>query len=379
MDIAIDASCLLINPNCGLAEVVRNLISELLLIEKENKFFLFYNYFRAQKKISNYDFPGTISKILRIPRRLIKWSWKYDKSFMNIFLPDVEIYHSLHIQLPPSDRLKKILTVHDCRYLAFPELYEPHVVEEYRHLMNTSLKRADMVATVSNNTRQDLLKHFNISEERIKVIYNGFKSYVPEAALNTKKMEDLIKKLNLPSQYLFFIGVLDPRKNLKRLIQAISILNEDKKDIPDLVIAGISFEQWKNSDEAKEADRFGVFKRIHVIGVAERNIVFNIMKGSLALCYPSLYEGFGFPPLEAMSMGVPVLAGRNSSIPEVTGDAACLVDPFSANDIAQGLHKIVHDNSYRQKLIERGLEQIMNFCWSRAAAEYIDLYKKVLN
>lgn len=379
MDIAIDTSCLLINPNCGLSEVVRNLILELPLIEKGNKFTLFYNYFRASKKNSNYDFPGTIDKILRVPRRLIKWSWKYDKSFINIFLPDVQIYHSLHIQLPPSNRFKKILTVHDCRYLVFPELYSPHLVEEYKNLMNTSLKRADMVATVSNNTRQNLLEHFNISEDRIKVIYNGFKSYVSEATFHAEKIKNLTQKINLPSQYLFFIGVLDPRKNLKRLIQAISILNENNRDMPDLVIAGITFEEWKKSDEAREADRFGVFKKIHVVGVAEKDIIFNIMKSSLALCYPSLYEGFGFPPLEAMSMGVPVLAGNNSSIPEVTGNAACLVDPLSAKDIAHGLQKIVHDNSYRQKLIERGFEQIMKFCWSRAAAEYIDLYKKVLN
>jgi glycosyltransferase involved in cell wall biosynthesis len=102
------------------------------------------------------------------------------------------------------------------------------------------------------------------------------------------------------------------------------------------------------------------------------------MQRSSALCYPSLYEGFGFPPLEAMSQGIPVLAGKNSSIPEVTGDAACLVDPMSVNDIARGLRKIIFDSEYRQKLVEHGFNQIKKFSWRQAAVEYIRLYKQVL-
>jgi glycosyltransferase involved in cell wall biosynthesis len=244
--------------------------------------------------------------------------------------------------------------------------------------MYTSLERADMVATVSKSTRRELLTHFTISEDRIKVIYNGFKPYVPDTTTSEEKLQRFIQKCNLPNAYLLFVGVLDPRKNLGRLIEALSILKEEMNDIPDLVIAGISPRQWSKSDEAKEAARLGILKYIHVIGVVERDILFCVMQRSSALCYPSLYEGFGFPTLEAMSQGIPVLAGKSSSIPEVTGDAACLVDPMSVNDIARGLHKIIFDSEYRQKLVEHGFNQIKKFSWRRAASEYIRLYKQVL-
>jgi glycosyltransferase involved in cell wall biosynthesis len=297
---------------------------------------------------------------------------------MDSFLPKTEIYHSLHVQIPPSSRLKRILTVHDCRFLAFPDLYPPQAVEDYRRIMNTSLERADMVATVSKSTRQELLTHFKISGDQIKVIHNGFRPYVPTAIDCRKKLRRFMQKHNFPKDYLLFVGVLDPRKNLGRLIEALSILKEEVSDIPDLVIAGISPRQWSKSDEAKEAARLGILKYIHVIGVVERDILFCVMQRSSALCYPSLYEGFGFPTLEAMSQGIPVLAGKSSSIPEVTGDAACLVDPMSVNDIARGLHKIIFDSEYRQKLVEHGFNQIKKFSWRRAAGEYIRLYKQVL-
>jgi glycosyltransferase involved in cell wall biosynthesis len=253
MKIAIDTSCLLINPNCGLAEVVRNLVFKLPLVEKENQFTLFYNYFKSEKQIDSYEFPGTINHILRVPRRLINWSWKVDFPHIDMFLPKTEIYHSLHVIIPPSNRLKKVLTVHDCRFLAFPELYPPQTVEDYRHLMNISLERSDMVATVSNSTRQELLKYFTISEDRIKVIYNGFNSHVSDTTNNEKRSNCSLKKIYLPKDYLLFIGVLDPRKNLQRLIEALFILKEDVKDIPDLVIAGISSKQWNKSDEKKNS------------------------------------------------------------------------------------------------------------------------------
>jgi glycosyltransferase involved in cell wall biosynthesis len=294
-------------------------------------------------------------------------------------LPKTEIYHSLHAPIPPSNRFKKILTVHDCRFLAFPELYSSQTVEWYRRLMNNSFERADIVTTVSRFTRQEILAHFTIPEDRIKVIHNGFSPYVPAASDCRKKVRRFMQKHNLPKDYLLFVGVLDPRKNLGRLLEALSNLKQENKDFPDMVIAGISPRRWAKSDQAKKMTNIGLSKHIHVIGVVARDILFGITQKALALCYPSLYEGFGFPPLEAMSQGIPVFAGKSSSIPEVTGDAACLVDPLSIDDMVRGLHRIVYDKEYRQKLIERGFDQINRFSWSKAATEYIQLYKKVLD
>ena len=379
MKIAIDASCLQINPYSGLSEVVQNLISELPFVENGNNFIWFYNYFRCKNQVSKNFLHKSDKHSLRIPRRLINWLWKFDRSYFDFLLPKVDIYHSLHVQIPASVKLKKVLTVHDCRYLANPYLYPKRAVNRYRELMTISLNRANMVVAVSNFTREELLTHFSISENRIKVIYNGFRPCCLDSTEIKEKLKYLIKKHNLPNSYLLFIGVLEPRKNLVRLIEALSILQKEINDIPNLVIVGTSVKQWAKSDEAKKAAYLGVLKHIHVVGMVEKKELYFIIKKSLGLCYPSLYEGFGFPPLEAMSLGVPVLAGRYSATQEVTGNAACMVDPINVNDIVRGLDKVIFDNEYRQKLIERGFKQIKNFSWRKAAEEYISLYKEVIS
>jgi glycosyltransferase involved in cell wall biosynthesis len=194
-----------------------------------------------------------------------------------------------------------------------------------------------------------------------------------------EEVEFLIESKKLPQSFLLYIGVLDPRKNLQRLVEAIAYCRNETEDFPDLVIAGITQEQWLRSDQAIRAKELGVFDHIYLVGVVERYVLSGLTEKALALCYPSLYEGFGFPPLEAMSLGVPVLAGDCSAIPEVTGHAACLVDPTSVDDIAQGLNKIVFDSDYRQTLIKRGYDQIQNFSWHKSAIEYLKLYKEVVN
>jgi glycosyltransferase involved in cell wall biosynthesis len=175
------------------------------------------------------------------------------------------------------------------------------------------------------------------------------------------------------------MGVLDPRKNLSRLIEAIAQCRWEAKDYPELLIAGISLGDWLKSEQRIKAKELGLLDHIYLTGVVEKDILVGLIQKAHVLCYPSLYEGFGFPPLEAMSLGVPVLAGRSSAIPEVTGRAACLVDPSRVDDIAHGLNKIVFDADYRQTLTESGYIQVKKFSWRKAAADYIDLYREVLS
>jgi glycosyltransferase involved in cell wall biosynthesis len=236
-----------------------------------------------------------------------------------------------------------------------------------------------MVATVSEFTKQEFLTYFAFPEDHIKVIQNGFDSPGVEEKYRKEEIESFIERKKFPQSFLLYIGVLDPRKNLQRLVEAVAHCRNETEDFPDLVIAGITQEQWFQSKQAIRAKELGLFDHIYLAGVVERDVLSGLTAKSLALCYPSLYEGFGFPPLEAMSLGVPVLAGNSSAIPEVTGPAACLVDPMSVDRIAEGLNKIVFDNGYREDLIESGYQQVKRFSWRKAAVEYINLYKEVLN
>jgi glycosyltransferase involved in cell wall biosynthesis len=379
MRVTIDASCLVINRHSGLSQVVHNLLLYLPYVDNHAEFNLFINCFRNPEMKDYTSYPKTTSDYCTIPRRLVAWWWKLGWPPIDPHLIQTDLFHSFHVQVPPTKKMKTVLTIHDCRFLALSDFYTQREVENYRHQMMISLKRADMVATVSEFTRQEFLTYFSFPEDHIKVIQNGFDSPGVEENYPKEEVEFLIESKKLPQSFLLYIGVLDPRKNLQRLVEAIAYCRNETEDFPDLVIAGITQEQWLRSDQAIRAKELGVFDHIYLVGVVERYVLSGLTEKALALCYPSLYEGFGFPPLEAMSLGVPVLAGDCSAIPEVTGHAACLVDPTSVDDIAQGLNKIVFDSDYRQTLIKRGYDQIQNFSWHKSAIEYLKLYKEVVN
>jgi glycosyltransferase involved in cell wall biosynthesis len=293
-------------------------------------------------------------------------------------MKDIDLYHSLHIDIPPTKRIKTVLTVHDCRYLAYPGLYSDREVANYKYRMEKTLNRVDMVVTVSKFTRNEVLNYFSYPDERIKVIHNGF-NRIP---YNNGKLKDradkFIKTNKLPLSYLFCIGTLDPRKNIGRLVEAFHRCREESEDFPHLVIAGIDWQDWVESDLRIKTEKLGLSNFVHICGVLEDDLLAGLIQMSYILCYPSLYEGFGFPPLEGMSLGVPVLAGCNSSIPEIAGDSACLVDPESVEDIAKGLIKLVYDQDYRDNLIKSGYRRVRKYTWERAAKSYIKVYREIL-
>lgn len=379
MKITVDASCLLINRYSGLSEVVHNLLLQLPLVDTNNQYALFMNYFRSTNAENEIYYPGTINLFCKVPRRIMAWWWKFNWPPIDFYLTEADLFHSFHIQIPPTRKIKTVLTVHDCRYLAMPTDYKYQEVENYRQQMNTSLERAEMVVTVSEFTRQEVLNHFAYPEDRIRVIYNGLAPFPSDDAYSQERVARFTEKKNIPQFYLLYTGVLDPRKNLERLIEAIARCKEETQSFPDLVIAGVSYEKWLRSRQAIWAKELGIFNNIHICGVVTKGILTELTRRAHALCYPSLYEGFGFPPLEAMALGVPVLASNCSAIPEVTGHAACLADPTSVDEIVLGLNRIVFDSEYRQNLIESGYQQIKKFSWREAAAKYINIYKEVLS
>ena len=167
MKIVIDTSCLLISRFSGLSVGIHNLLLHLPHVAENNHFTLFMNYFRPTKNAKNISYPGTVNHFLRSPRRLVDWWWKHAWPPLDYYFKGTDVYHSLHIQIPPTRDIKTVLTVHDCRYLAFPELYKTREVESYRRQMTISLNRVGFVATASEFIRQELLTYFPISKNRI--------------------------------------------------------------------------------------------------------------------------------------------------------------------------------------------------------------------
>jgi glycosyltransferase involved in cell wall biosynthesis len=379
INVVIDASCLMINRYSGLSEVVHNLLLHLPLVNKGCQYTSFMNYFRSRIEREKTLYQETTIHSWRLPRRLVAFWWDIGRPSIDLLLKDADIYHSLHVQIPPTKKIKTILTVHDCRCLAHPELYEPQVVKNYQKQMNISLGRVDLVVTVSEFTRQEVLKYFPFPEDRVRVIHNGLNPSWTETEYRQAEISAALGEINLPQSYLLYTGTLDPRKNLNRLIEAHAACRVEKQDFPDLAIAGVSYDEWLRSQQAIRAKQLGVFDKIHICGVVEKDILAELNRAAHALCYPSLYEGFGLPPLEAMSAGIPVLASNSSALPEIIGDAACLVDPINIDDIARGLNKIVFDEEYRQNLIRLGYKRIERYSWFEAAAKYVNIYNDVLS
>ena len=379
MKITIDASCLTVNRYSGLSEVVHNLLLYLPQVDISNRFTVFINSFRNLRAASDISYPGTGSSICRIPRRLMARWWELGWPPADFCFAETDIYHSLHIQIPPTKNIKTILTVHDCRFLALPNLYLQREVEKYKNQMAISLSRADLVTTVSEFTRREVLNYFSFPEDRIRVIKNGYDPPAMDENFRREEIELFVERNKLPQSFLLYIGVLDPRKNLQRLIEAIANCRNETQDFPDLIIAGTTKEQWLQSDQAIRARGLGISDHIHLAGLLEKDILLGLTKKALVLCSPSLYEGFGFPALEAMSLGVPVLAGDSAAIPEVTGSAACLVEPTSVDEIARGLDKLVFDDDYRQHLISLGFQQVKKFSWREAASKYSSIYKQAMS
>ena len=378
MNITIDASCLMINQYTGLSKVVINLLKYLPLIEKENDYTLFLNYFHNPKIKKKISFPNTINYKIRLPRRLFDLIWHLDILPIDFYIPKTDIYHSLHIQIPPTKKIKTVLTVHDCRYLAYPQLYNKKDVIKYQNQMALSLKRVDQIVTVSNFTRNEIISYFSFPEDRISVINNGFNFFPSSDIYQLQFADDFLLENNIPKSYIIYVGTLDPRKNLKKLIRAYQKCYQNN-DYPDMVIVGIFREEWDQFIVKNLYIDRDLQKKIHITGIVDTKILIGLIKNARAFCYPSLYEGFGYPPLEAMSLGVPVLTSDISSIPEIVDNAALLVNPFDISDISRGLNQIIYDDELRENLIKSGYKQIRKYSWKETAKKYLSIYKKVLN
>lgn len=376
MNVSIDASCLLVNPYSGLSEVVHNLLLNLPGIDSDINFTVFLNYFRTHKGSAYCQYPNTRVNSLQIPRRAVDLLWKIDRLPFDRFLKRPDILHSLYIPIPPVKKVRNILTVHDFRYFALPQLYSDKDIKKYRQLMEMSVKRAAYLVAVSEFTKNEALKYLSFPEERIKVILNGFNQPKPDDQLKHEVNRCFVEK-GLDQPYLLYTGAFDPRKNLDRLVESFAVCKENHRDFPSLAIAGIPEKKWARSAIAEKTISLGISDSIFICGEVEQDIMPWLIKNAHASCYLSLYEGFGFPPLESMSLGIPVIAGNVSSIPEITGRAACLVDPEDIDEIVEGLKEIVYSQDYRLELIDEGYKQINKFTWRKASEEYIDLYKLV--
>ena len=294
------------------------------------------------------------------------------------FGKDVDITHFFNYIIPPGVAGKRIVTVHDMVYKTFPETVRGRTRFMLESGLQRSLHRADLIVTDSDFSKTEIIRYFPATEERIRVVPCGvdklrFSPMPPAAA---PAIEELKRRMHLQANYFLYLGTLEPRKNLDRLIRAYALLKQQHPDAPQLVLAGGY--GWRNNHIYQLVQTLHLEDDVLFTEYVPEEDVQPLLCGAMAFVFPSVYEGFGMPPLEAMACGTPVLTTRAASLPEVVGDAAVIVDPHHTEDIAQGLEKLFLDAALRERLQKEGLRRAAMFSWENAAAALYDVYQEAL-
>lgn len=361
MNIAIDASRTTIARRTGTENYALQLIRALLRLPAEHCYRL---YFRDAPPPGLLPQPSDRVIIQRrvLPARRL-WTHFRFAAALWATRPDVTFVpaHTLPFVFPG----RAVVTVHDLGYRFYPQA---HRLKERLYLELTtrySARRAARIIADSQATKRDLIGQYGVNAHRIDVIYPGVEGITraSEAQIAAARA-----RYGLPERYVLFLGTLQPRKNIGRLCEAFARYLESSSD-PGLALVLAGKPGWLLDIERDVLARLpgSVVERVKITGYIADEDVGPLYSGALALVFPSLYEGFGFPVLEAMRCGTPVLCANTSSLPELAGDAALLVDPLSVEDIAQGMARLLGDSTLRADLSARGYRQAEMFTWERAA------------
>jgi glycosyltransferase involved in cell wall biosynthesis len=286
----------------------------------------------------------------------------------------LDMLHSPDFIPPVGGRWKSVITIHDLSFLHFPETKDAVSRRYYNGQIHAAVARADAILADSDATRQDVIAMLNVPPDRVTTVYAGidarFKPVQPDEIGRLRAAYDL------PGEYVLFVGTIEPRKNLEGLMQAYAALRADLPDAPTLVIVGRR--GWLNDPIHALPVSLGITDRIHWIEDIPDGDLPALYNGASVLCLPSLYEGFGFPVLEAMACGTLVVTSDRGSLPEVAGDAAILVDPDVPGQIAGGLRRALTDRALGDELRRRGFAQAAKFPWAETARRALDIYRRVL-
>ena len=286
--------------------------------------------------------------------------------------PRPDVFFSMTHYAPRLSPVPTVVSVMDVAYERFSELFNKDDLYQLKNWTAYSVKQAKKVLTISDSSRDDIIKSYGTSLGKVVTIYPGIKE-ITSLEPHVFGMNQLQSKYHISDRYILFVGTLQPRKNIARLIEAFAKVKSEKP--LELVIIGRR--GWQFEEILAAPEKFGVSNRVKFLeGINDEEL--NVFYKH-ALCYilPSLYEGFGLPVVEAMQRGCPVITSNISSLPEAGGDAALYVDPTDADDIAEKISLLVGDKKMREDMVEKGKQQIKKFSWEKAAKETMEVLEDV--
>ncbi len=287
----------------------------------------------------------------------------------------VKLVHEPHYVLPPAIRCRSVVTIHDCIHLMFPQYLPSKLAYVYaKGSMWSATRKADRVLTVSQASKRDILRFFDIPPEKVEVIYNAIDERFLGPA-DTIRMDLTRQRYQLDHPFVLYVGNIKPHKNIERLVAAFAIARRTGPDDLKLIIIGDELSKYPVLRQS--VHRHKLDKHVRFLGFQPQETLAAFYRLARAFVFPSLYEGFGLPPLEAMACGTPVVTSNVSSLPEVAGDAALLVDPRDSDAIAGGIVRAATDETLRAELIAKGLARARDFSWKQSVAKIHAIYMDV--
>ena len=286
-----------------------------------------------------------------------------------------DVFHAPHYVLPPAITCRSVVTIHDCIHLMFPQYLPNKAAYAYaRASMWAAVKRSNCILTVSEASKRDILHFFNVAPEKIVVAYNAIDDHFwltpPEAEVSRTR-----ERYQLDHQFVLYVGNIKPHKNLVRLIEAFDELR--RTGFEDLKLLIIGDEISKLPSLRRSVHGHKLHKHVRFLGYVSDDTLRALYRLASVFVFPSLYEGVGLPPLEAMASGTPVVTSNQSSLPEVTGDAAVLVDPYDVASIVDGIRRVLTDPVLAADLRRRGPERAREFSWARSVEKTRSVYEQV--
>lgn len=383
MHIGIDVRCLAEGKRTGVQEYTLALLKELFETDQENKYILFFNAW--QKATPDFSwatvYPHVTLQVFHFPNKLLNltlWYFGFPKLDLLVGGTDVFFLPNLNFSAV-SKKTKLVVTAHDLSFELFPETFswKQRLWHFFVHFRRLAV-HADRILSVSQSTKENLIAKYHVSPEKITVIQSGIGEQFHLMDRNNPELLRIKQKYNLPYKFILYLGTFEPRKNILSLIQAYEALM--KLENPtfskyNLVLAGTR--GWKCEDIFEAIEESSYTEKILLPGFIDDVDKVALYNLASVFVYPSLYEGFGFPPLEAMACGVPVIASHASSLPEAVGDGGIMIDPYQPNELLQSLQAVISDPSLAQSLEEKGLLHAKGFSWKKTAEETLALFRSV--
>lgn len=344
-----------------------NLIKAILSQDKQNQYLLYSD---------NEVNPFKDSKNARV--KIIKtssWKWHF-KVLKDLQNEKVDLFFAPTSYIIPAfapKSLKVIITVHDLVAFLFPSTHNTKATFIERLTLKKALKKADSVFVVSENTKKDLLKKIKYPENKIHITPCAPADFFKQP-VKPKELEEIKQKYHLPNRFILAVGTLEPRKNFSTLIKSFIIV---KRKDPDLKLVIVGKKGWKFKQVEESVKHYKLQSEVIFPGYIEDHELQKVYHLASVFVFPSLYEGFGIPPLEAMASGCPVISSNVASLPEVIGEAGLLIDPRSSYKIADAIYSLSTNDHARNLLIEKGKIQAGKFSWEESANKALEIFKRV--